>query len=128
VHFSFRQTRSVQGLGAGEFEVTALSHDKLSEMLAGGEIKPAQFRVVYESRVIPRLTIGHVWNLKPDLAEQMTKAALEFDNANAAADEATSEPMRFLAVDYRRDFEFVRRIDDSFDPRFGKKLRADLKP
>ena len=23
---------------------------------------------------------------------------------------------------------FVRRIDDSFDPRFGKKLRADLKP
>ena len=37
------------------------------------------------------------------------------------ADETTGKPMRFYAVDYQKDFEFVRKIDDSFDPRFGKR-------
>ena len=27
--------------------------------------------------------------------------------------------MRFFAVDYKKDFEFVRQIDESFDPRLG---------
>ena len=32
--------------------------------------------------------------------------------------------MRFFPVDYKKDFEFVRTIDNSFDPRFFKGTKA----
>jgi hypothetical protein len=31
-------------------------------------------------------------------------------------------------MDYKREFEFVRRIDDSFDPRFGQALKTVVTP
>jgi hypothetical protein len=33
----------------------------------------------------------------------------------------TGKPMRFFAVDYKNDFEFVRKIDEYFDPRLASK-------
>jgi len=40
--------------------------------------------------------------------------------------------MRFQPIDYRKDFAFVRQIDDSFDPRFGQqrnvKMPEDVRP
>jgi hypothetical protein len=55
---------------------------------------------------------------------------LEFENAGGAADDnaadnTAAEPMRFFAIDYKKDFEFVRKIDDSFDPRFRKTPKAE---
>jgi phosphonate transport system substrate-binding protein len=122
------QKRSILGLVRGDFEVTALSDDKLQSMLKSGSAQATDYRVIYESQVIPRLTFGYVHRLGHELAARVTTAALEFENADGPADETTARPMRFLAVDYKRDFEFVRRIDDSFDPRFGKTSKVGLTP
>jgi len=120
IGFSMGQKRSVLGLIGGEFEVAALSDDKLKSMLKDGSIKPSDYRVIYTSEVIPRLTIGYVYNLRSDLAAKVTSAVLDFRNERGVADETTGQPMRFFAIDYKKDFEFVRRIDDSFDPRIRK--------
>jgi phosphonate transport system substrate-binding protein len=117
-HFSHGQKRSIRGLVDGDFEVAALSADKIQEMLADGSLKKSDIRVIYESQVIPRLTIGHVYHLKPELAARVAKSVLEFDNP--AAGDSSEGPMRFFAIDYQTDFVFPRRIDDSFDPRFGQ--------
>ena len=37
----------------------------------------------------------------------------------AASGETSDGRMRFFPIDYRKDFAFSRKIDDSFDPRFG---------
>jgi phosphonate transport system substrate-binding protein len=118
IHFSFGQRRSIRGLVEGDFEVAALSADKIKGMLADGSLKQSEYRVIYESKVIPRLTIGHVFNLKPELAAQVATSALGFANS-AAGSEPGDRRMRFFAIDYRKDFAFVRKIDDSFDPRIG---------
>ena len=90
-------------------------------MLKQGSIKPTDYRVIYQSEVIPRLTIGYVYNLEPDLAEKVTSAALDFANEGGAARRIDSgQPMRFFPINYTQDFEFVRTVDDSFDPRFFK--------
>jgi phosphonate transport system substrate-binding protein len=128
IHFSHGQKRSILGLVAGDFELTALSDDKLQSMLKNGSVRASDYRVIYESPVIPRLTFGYVHRLQPELAAMVTAAALEFANADAPADETTGKPMRFLAIDYKKDFDFVRRIDDSFDPRFGKTSKVRLTP
>ncbi|HTQ39648.1 MAG TPA: PhnD/SsuA/transferrin family substrate-binding protein [Pirellulales bacterium] len=121
VNYSFGQRRSIQGLAAGDYEVVALSDDKLQSLVKAGEIKSSDYRLVYESQVIPRFTIGYVYNLQPELAAKITEAILGFKNEHASRQEGSEEPMRFFAVDYKKDFEFVRRIDESFDPRLGSK-------
>ena len=124
IDFSFGQKKSVLGVAAGDFEVAALSDDKLQSMLKKGSVTPAEYRLIYESEVIPRLTIGYAYNLQPELAAKVARAVLEFANESGPADETTGKPLRFLASDYKKDFEFVRRIDDSFDPRFHKRPKA----
>jgi phosphonate transport system substrate-binding protein len=118
-HFSHGQKRSIRGLADGDFEVAALSADKIQSMLADGSLKTSDIRVIYESQVIPRLTIGHVFNLRPELAARVAKSVLEFDNP-IAGEESSEAPMRFFAIDYRADFAFPRKIDDAFDPRIGQ--------
>lgn len=128
IRYSHGQRRSIEGLAAGEFQVAALSDDKLQSLLKEGSVQADDYRVLYESKVIPRLTIGYVHSLHPELASAVSKAILEFANQAATPEESTGKPLRFLPIDYKSDFEFVRRIDDAFDPRFGKRPVADLIP
>ena len=118
VQFSLGQSLSVLGLASGEFKVAALSHDKLQSMIAKGEVEEDAFRLIYESQIVPRRTIGYIHSLKPELAEQVSEAILAFENSEGDIDEETGLPMRFFAIDYVKDFEFARYIDDCFDPRF----------
>lgn len=118
VQFSLGQSLSVLGLASDEFEVVALSHDKLQSMIASGEVEKDAFRLIYESQIIPRRAIGYIHSLKPELAEKIQQAFLEFENAAGEIDEETGKPMHFFAIDYVKDFEFPRYIDDCFDPRF----------
>ncbi len=126
ITWSFGQSESIHALAAGKLEAAALSDDKLQIMLKKEQLKESEFRRIFQSQVIPHLTIGHVYNLKPSLADELTSAIFSFDNANGAPDESSGQPMRFVATDYKKDFEFVRRIDDAFDPRFGE--RSKVKP
>ena len=119
------QKRSVLGLVGGEFEAAALSDDKVKSMLKDGTIKESDYRVIYQSEVIPRLTIGYLYNLAPELAAKVTAAVLDFENIGGARDDSTAKPMRFFVIDYKKDFEFVRKIDDSFDPRFRKTPKTE---
>jgi phosphonate transport system substrate-binding protein len=120
ISFSHGQKRSIEGLKSGEFEIVALSDEKVQSMQRAGSLSPADYHMIYQSEVIPRLTIGYVYNLQPELAAKVTKAVLDFKNEHGAQDEDSGESMRFYPIDYKHDFEFVRRIDDSFDPRFSK--------
>ena len=36
--------------------------------------------------------------------------------------------MHFFPIDYKKDFEFVRTVDNSFDPRFFKAIKAKQNP
>ena len=128
IAFSHGQRRSVLGVIAGDSLAAALSHDKVRSMLKSGNIKADDYRVIYQSHVIPRLTIGYVYNLKPELAAQITTATLDFKNEGGATDESDGIPMRFFPIDYKNDFEFVRTIDDFFDPRLRKVLRVKPAP
>ena len=120
IGYSFSQTRSILGVANGEFEAVALSDDKLQTLLKAGRLQPTDYRIIYESQVIPRFTIGYVYNIEPELAAKIGKAILEFKNEGASSDD-NEQPMHFVPVDYKRDFEFVRKMDESFEPRLGPK-------
>jgi hypothetical protein len=52
----------------GDYEAVALSDDKLQSLLRREKVKPADYRIVYESQIVPRFSIGYVYNLQPELA------------------------------------------------------------
>jgi phosphonate transport system substrate-binding protein len=104
IAFSHGQRRSVLGLVAGEFAAAALSDDKVKSMLKNGSIKADDYRVIHQSQVIPRLTIGYVYNLKPELAAKATAVILQFQNEGGHTAESDSVPMRFFPTDYKQDF------------------------
>jgi phosphonate transport system substrate-binding protein len=120
INFSGGQTRSAMGIANGEYEVAALSDDKLRILLGAGRIQENDFRIIYQSKVIPRITIGYVHNLQPELAAKVTEAILDFENAGGPVDEDGGTRMRFIPTDYKLDFEFVRMMDERFEPRLRK--------
>jgi len=121
VSYSLGQTKSILGLVEGDFAAAALSDDKLQTLIKAGRVKPSDYRIIYESQVIPRFTIGYVYNLHPELTAKVTEAILNFKNEGAATEETNAAPMRFVPTDYKKDFEFVRQIDQCFDPRIDSK-------
>ncbi|HEY2588065.1 MAG TPA: PhnD/SsuA/transferrin family substrate-binding protein [Tepidisphaeraceae bacterium] len=117
VIWSTGMKRSINGIAEKKFEAAAVSDDKLKSMVASGALDASKFKVIYESPVIPRTTIGYFYNLEPALAEQLRKAIL------APSPTTAPDELRFIPIDYKADFQFVRDVDDQFDPRFDAKTR-----
>ena len=109
--------RSITGVAEKKYEAAAVSDDKLKSMVASGSIDAGQFKVIYESPVVPRTTIGYFYNLNPALAEQLRKTIL------APVPATAPDELHFMPIDYKSDFQFVRDVDDQFDPRFDSKTR-----
>lgn len=120
IYFSHKHERSIRGVAIGKFPFIALSNDVLDRMLQRGRVDSSEYRVLFESQPIPRLTIGHVHSLAPDLADRVKRAVLNFDNRPAS-------PYRFRPINYRQDYGFARRLDDAFEPRFGQIFSLDTR-
>jgi len=131
VTWSMGQKRSIMGVIKNQYDSAAVSDDKVQSLLSSGDIQKSQFKIIYQSEVIPRTTIGWFYNLKPELADKIRAAIMGFRPAGTAAEGSDSEDsdkspsaMHFIPIDYKKDFELVRTIDASFDPRLDAKTKA----
>jgi phosphonate transport system substrate-binding protein len=137
--WSMGQKLSITGIAGKEYEAAAISDDKLQSMLQLKQVDSSKYQVIYKSDVIPRTTIGWFYNLKPELAEKVRQGILSYkpDAASAAADAAmgdaadnTDSPdvsgklLHFIPIEYKKDFQLVRLMDDGFDPRLGAKNKT----
>jgi phosphonate transport system substrate-binding protein len=140
IAWSLNQRESIEGVTSGKYEAAAVSDDKLQSMLAKGQVSASSYKMIWQSPVIPRTTIGWFYNLQPQLASKLRGAILAFrpgpaaaavnvtsaadggDSTDVAADgpPAPSKPLHFVPIDYKKDFELVRIVDDQFDPRFQR--------
>jgi phosphonate transport system substrate-binding protein len=132
--WSLGQKRSITGVAEKTYEAAAVSDDKLQSLLALGDVAPSDFRMIYQSEVIPRTTIGYFYNLKPELAAQINQAVLSYEpesievpSKHRQKETAAAKPLRFIGIDYKKDFQLVRQIDDRFDPRLDAKTKS-VKP
>jgi phosphonate transport system substrate-binding protein len=132
VTWSMGQKQSIKGIAKKEYEAAAVSSDRLQRMIDSGSISQDQFRVIYESQVVPRTTIGWFYNLNPDVAAKVKDAILSYQPttqpADAESDSESSPAMHFVPITYKSDFELVRLIDDSFEPRLDAKTKLDEAP
>jgi phosphonate transport system substrate-binding protein len=140
VAWSQGQKESIAAVISGSCEAAAISDDKLHSELAKGHVKvdvttdkgttsqkvpitSSMYRIIDQSDVFPRTTIGYFYNLKPETAAKLKAAILSYKPV-ATADE--DSPMHFIPVDYKKDFALIRMIDDQFDPRLEPKAKREV--
>jgi len=122
--WSLKQKLSIEGVAKKQYQAASVSDEKLQSLEEKETIKASDVRVIYQTPVIPRTTIGCFYNLNPVLAQELQKAILTPMPSDAPSTAPTTGPttapglLRFLPVDYKQDFQFVRNMDDQFDPRF----------
>jgi phosphonate transport system substrate-binding protein len=130
ITWSMGQKKSITGIASHDYVAAAVSDDKLQSLIAKGTVSPSETRVIYQSAVIPRMTIGWFYNLNPALSAKVQEAILSFrpeaPTTRDADVDSSAKPLHFIAADYKKDFEFVRKMDDRFDPRLDSNGKGKL--
>lgn len=109
VEFSGGQDLSITGLKLGLYDAAAVASDVMDRMIAKGEIKASDFRVLYESDVFPTDAFALSSNLEPALQDKIRKCFADFKFPESMS-RALEGNNRFFALDYRKDWSMVRLI------------------
>ena len=116
IRFSNGHVQSIEGIRDHRFEAAAVAGDVLARMHAAGQIKAADYRVIYTSdQTFPGVAIGCPSILKPELVKRIRDTLLDFDWKGTSMEKAFAAEgkVKFVPVNYKKDWEYVRRIDDS---------------
>ena len=116
LRYSYGHINSIAGIKSKTFDAAAVAGDVLKREVAAGHIAVTDFRSIYRSeQTFPTATLGYVYNLKPELAAKVRQVILNFKwQGTGLEKEFGSEgKSKFIGVDYRKDWEFVRRNDES---------------
>jgi phosphonate transport system substrate-binding protein len=98
-----------------KIDAAFVASDLLNRMVERGEVKKDTYRSIYKSKQYPPACFGYAHQLKPELAEKVKDAFLNFSwegSSLAKAYEAANQS-KFVAVDYKKDWEAVRAIEQS---------------
>jgi phosphonate transport system substrate-binding protein len=125
VVFSGKHERSITGVQLGLYDAAAVASDVYDRMIARGEIKRNQFRVVYESEPFPPdpFTLSH--QLAPALAAQVRKCFMDFKFPDLMTRQLEGND-RFFPLSYERDWRLVRLIAKASGTRIDKAAYGQL--
>lgn len=113
--FSGKHDNSILGVANKDYVAAAVANSVKGRMEARGAVKPEQFEIIYKSQTFPTTGYGHVYNLKPELAEKVREAFFSFDWAGSelAKEFNTAEPPqeKFMPITYKEYWQVVQDID-----------------
>jgi phosphonate transport system substrate-binding protein len=111
---------SVAGVCAREYQAAAVSNDFLKRVLAqakaekDSKIDETKFRSIYKSPTYPPACFGYSYKLKKELADRIDEAFATFTFKGTGLEEEfkAANQTRFARIDYKKDWEPVRKIDE----------------
>src|SRR4029453_9698679 len=68
--FSGQHDQSVMGVNSGDFDAAAVASDVFHRMGERGQVKEADFRIIYRSQKFPTSSFAYAHDLEPKLAAQ----------------------------------------------------------
>ena len=113
--FSGKHDNSILGVANKDYLAAAIANSVKEQMMGRGVVKADQIKVIYKSQTFPTTGYGHVYNLKPELAEKVKQAFFTFnwEGSALAAEFGKSEPPqeKFTPISYKQNWQVVRDID-----------------
>lgn len=123
--FSGKHDNSILGVANKDYPAAAIANSVKVRMEARGVVKPEQTKVIYKSQTFPTTGYGHVYNLKPELAEKVKQAFFSFNWAGTelAKEFNKAEPPqeKFMPITYRQHWQVIRDIDRAMNVNYACK-------
>lgn len=109
VLFSGKHENSVSGVAAGDFDAAPIAHDILVRMAERGLVKMADFRIIWKSRNFPPGGLSMAHDLAPALQQKIRECSYAFRYTPEMV-KGFQGADRWLPIDYRKDWEIVRKV------------------
>lgn len=109
VVFSGKHDKSIVGVQLGLYDAAAVASDVFERLIAKGDIKRNQFRVVYESEEFPPDAFSYAHDLDPKLVGELKRCFYDFRFPESMS-KLLENNDRFFPVDYAKDWKLVRLI------------------
>jgi phosphonate transport system substrate-binding protein len=116
VVFSGGHDKSVLGVDTGDYDAAAVASDVFERMIARGNVKSENFRIIYRSERFPTSGFAYAHDLKPELAENLKKCFYDFRFPPEMQKDFEGDD-RFFPITYKKDWAIVRKVaQDSGTP------------
>ena len=104
---------SIKHIAQGKYPAAAVASDLFEAAVASGAIDSSKVKEIYRSEPFPRVCLGTAHDLKPELAEAITRAVIGFSTSGSPLQHQLSGSDGFVPLSYKNQFALVRRIDDT---------------
>jgi len=108
--FSGSHDNSILGVVNHDYEAAAIASSVMDRMIARDVLKESDVEIIYTSQTFPSTAYGYIYDLEPELAAEIAEAFLTFDWEGTTLKAEFADSDQFLAIDYQRDWDVLRRI------------------
>ncbi len=115
VEYSGGHDNSLIGVHQRDYDAAAVANEVTNRIMERGDVPKQDIRVLYRSDTFPTTAFGRVYDLEPELADQIHQAFLSFDWEGTALEEEFSDSDRFIEVDYKDHWQTIRDVDGHFE-------------
>ena len=116
--FSGKHDNSILGVANKDYEAAAIASSVKVRMIKRDEIKQEDTIVLYRSQRFPTTGYGHVFNLKPELAEKVKESFMSFQwdkpdgsPTSLKVEFSKSNEGKFIPITYQEHWNVIRKID-----------------
>jgi len=111
--FSGKHDNSILGVVNKDYEAAAVANSVLNRMLDRKVFDKAKIRSIYKSQTFPTTGYGYAYNLDPKLVEKIKEAFFSFPWEGSALAAEFKKEGKFIPIDYKKDWEVMRNIDEA---------------
>jgi phosphonate transport system substrate-binding protein len=119
ITFSGKHDQSVMGVNSGDYDAAAVASDVFHRMAERGQVKEADFRVIYRSAKFPTSSFSYAHDLEPAFRNKMLKCFYDY-RFPAEMQKAFDGADRFFPVTYIKDWEVVRKVAEGSGEAFNR--------
>jgi phosphonate transport system substrate-binding protein len=109
--FSGKHDNSILGVVNKDYDAAAIANTILARMVARKVVDGSQLRTIYKSQTFPTTGYGHVYNLKPELAEKVKEAFFSFPWEGSELKKEFKKEDKFVPISFKLQWEVIRKID-----------------
>ena len=106
------------GVAHKDYAAASIANSVKFRMISRNVIKESDVKTIYKSQTFPTTGFGHVYNLKPSLAEKVKKAFFSFKwdkpdgtPTSLKVEFSKSNEGKFLPITYKKSWAVIRTID-----------------
>jgi phosphonate transport system substrate-binding protein len=111
--------KSVLGVARGDYDMAPVASDVLDRILDRGDVKRADIRIIYESKLFPTAQFSRAHDLKPELAAAIRTCMLNFRFPPEMSAQLNKSD-RFTAITYKETWAPIREIAEKTGTPYNK--------